>query len=181
MRALDTSKFVRLNVFAALVLALIPGMASADVTYDITLTGSPEAGSGFFTINTPFPATVPSEDSYTPGGSPYDLLALSFTIDGNTFTLNDKNPSSTPSVVSLNGSFFDIIYSGTLPGGLSLMVNDPFYVFDDLNDSGVDTTGTFTAALAPSAVPEPMSIILFGTVLVGLTVFLRKRLFGRPS
>ncbi len=44
---------------------------------------------------------------------------------------------------------------------------------------GAGGTNTFSAT--PSAVPEPMSIIFFGTVLVGVTVFLRKRLFGRSS
>lgn len=178
MRTVNT-KFVTSVLFAAL--ALMPRMAFADITYDLTLTptSGPEGGTGFFTINTPFPST--GLDSYTPGGATFDLLALSFTIDGSTFDLSKS--SGTPQVNSLNGVLFDILYNGAITSGgkdLALTTNTS-YVFSDILNSSVDTSGTFTATPETSAVPEPMSIILFGTVLVGLTVFLRKRLFGRSS
>jgi len=103
--------------------------------------------------------------------APFDLLAGPGTVP----TI-DITRSGTGSTIG-----FDYGVVGVGPGDTALTVgiltNAHFLTSGStqfLND-GTATVGTW----APTAVPEPGSIVFFGTSLLGLTALFRKRLFSR--
>jgi opacity protein-like surface antigen len=162
---------------AAVLFASATHAAHADsITYDLTLTANPGSlygGTGTLTVD-----TAPSSSglsTYTVGGG---LEGLTFTLDNETFTL--AGAQGTPLVEFLNGSIYDITFAeqiGSSPYRFDLQTSGVYAFY--YNNEQSESSGTFTAALAPSTspVPEPSTLALFGTGVLGLAGAARRKLF----
>jgi hypothetical protein len=165
-------------VFVGAALFCFSGAANA-VTYDLTLTAitGPESGTGFFSLNNT-PTTGPQ--TYTVGGPTNILTALSFTIDGNTFTLADATIPSAPNAVFFNGGLISLDYLGSITNGsvtFALSSGSIFYTYIDFSDRTHNTFGYFGYALDMGATPLPAALPMFagGLGLVGLLARRKKR------
>jgi hypothetical protein len=174
------------NILAVLVvllgLAATPLAAHATpVTYNLTLTnsvGNISGGTAFLTVDST-PNNVFA--LFTEGGAPGSLLsALSFSIGGDTFTLADSVGGA--NAVFTGGQLSNITYLGTLAAGgkvtIALSANGLSYAFDDeltsLYSFGVIDVD---ANVPPSATaPEPSTLMLFGTGVLGLAGFGARKL-----
>jgi hypothetical protein len=162
---------------AACLFLLSPAALHADsITYNVTLTpnaGSLYGGSGSFTV-----ASAPASSGVT-NYSAGQIENLSFLIDGQTFTLaGDSNAT----IQFVNGSLTDITFAeqvGTTPNRLDLQTSGVYAFY--YNDELAESSGTFSAALAPSTspVPEPSTSALFGTGILGLAGAARRKFLPR--
>ena len=184
------SRLLKSAAALALGLALTHTSAKAD-TYDLTLIPFPfsgiEGGTGTLTVTGPVSKTGLFDFDTLLTGAEHETT-LDVTIDGMNFTLSD---TALPS----GGSFFDgdlvsLIYNGQI-GNYNLSIYDGLfgsvlYSFTETrvvtNRPGnfaalpsVNTTGYITAVVTP----EPVSVALFGTLLVVLWIPLRKMLARR--
>jgi hypothetical protein len=159
---------------AVLALAAPATLHAAPITYNFTLTGNTVndiSGSGSFTIEGAPVATGISD--YT---SPSTLDALSFTIGGQTFDLAGGNGNTL--VRFLNGQLNNITFAqqvGLTPNRLALMTTGGYvFYYNNLQSASY---GTFTSVQVASAspVPEPGSIALLGTGLLGGAATLYRR------
>jgi hypothetical protein len=163
-----------LVTFCALVLLQAPKAHADSITYDLTLTpnsGSLYGGTGVLTL-----ATAPSSSGLTEYTEATGLDGLTFTLDNQTFTL--AGSTGTPVVEFLNGSIYDITFAeqiGSSPYRFDLQTSGvyAFYYNNELSES----SGTFTAASAPNAspVPEPSTLALFGSGVLGLAGAARRK------
>ena len=171
--------------FSALVLLLglaaVPVAAHASpVTYTVVLNnvfGNTGNGSGSFTIDNP--PTVPISDYNSAAGS---LTDMSFTIGGDVFNLGNAL-NNYGEVDFLLGNLTNVFYIGgddnksvdfQLKSGLLL------YTFTDL-DNGEHSKGYISAVVDPSGpanspVPEPATLLLFGTGMIGLGALASRKL-----
>jgi hypothetical protein len=178
---------------AALGIITVCGMTSAQaaIIYTATFSGhlttdstQTITGSGLFTVNgetgignEAFPALTNA--SYV---GPEVLSALTINIDGFNFTLPDA-ANSAAIFYTQNGNPAGLDYYGNLyngpPGRSTFLANlsvqtDTFNLADDRNAPGISYTGSVTFARA-AAVPEPITLAVFGTGLAGVVVIRRRK------
>ena len=169
--------------FSALVLVLglaaAPGAAHASpVTYDVVLNslgGNTGNGSGSFTINS---STSPvTGDFNSADGS---LTNLSFIIGGDVFNLGNAL-GNYAQVDFWQGNLLNVFYNGgDINKSVDFQLNSGllFYSFTDF-DKGEHSTGYISATVDPSGnspVPEPTTLLLFGTGMLGLGALASRKL-----
>jgi hypothetical protein len=196
---------------AALLLALPQALHATTInayTYSFTFSGTPPfTGSGTFTIDS---ATAPvANTNYnftsTPGAS--GLVALTFTLDSQTFTLNSSDASqaaggnafisfstvnSTVNGVSNFHAFNFMETIGTSPNQFRFGSTGTNPTFTDSVGGNLHTNAspepTLTSAtltsitpLTPAVTPEPASIFLLGTGLIASAGGLYRRARAQRS
>ncbi|HVJ50844.1 MAG TPA: PEP-CTERM sorting domain-containing protein [Aliidongia sp.] len=153
--------------------------ARADlITYNLTLTpsaGSSVGGTGTLTINTAPATGLNAVSNYfqVPQGASGALTGLSFTLNGDTFTLDGQNPGGNALAQFTSGVLDDITYAGLAADGDSLMITSQYAYFDVKTRQ--TERGTFTATPAGAMpVPEAAAVALLGAGLLGLALLRRR-------
>lgn len=165
-------KAALISAFALTLVLLVPATLRAD-TYNITLTpdsNSTIGGVGSFTID----GTPASSGNTLFSEHLGSLESLSFTLNGQTFNLSG-DPGAF--VEFQNGGLYDITFAetvGSSPNRLTLDTTSG-YAFYYNNGQSV-STGSFSLAPNASPVPEPGSLALLGTGLLGCAGTLFRRL-----
>lgn len=167
----------------ALGLALTHTTARAAVTVDLTLNPlSGSAGSGTLTLAS-FPGTFVFLEGGT--GPVVDLTGLDITIGALTFDLGDAITPPTPGGAFAGGVLTDLTYVGSTISGMNTFtltsgILGIGYIVTDKSGRGdprIVDSGYITASVAPA--PEPASFVLLGSLLIGVSFSLRKRLSAR--
>ncbi len=165
---------------AVVTLAIPSSLHASSITYNLVMTGntgSDFSGTGSFTIaSAPVSSGVSTYNQTSPSAT---ISALTFNIDGQTFSL----AGATNTLIQFtNGVLTDITFSqeiGLNPFRFALHTTSGYAFY--YNNEQSASYGSFTASPAsPSPVPEPGSIALLGTGLLGGAATLYRR-FGAKS
>ncbi len=164
-----------------LTLILVAPLAAyaSPVSYDLVLTnvvGNISGGTGSFTINNAPDTALNSVSTYLQSDN--SLSAMSFLIDGTSFSLADTFGGTLARFIS--GDLSDITYFGiNSTFTISLAANGLQYQFYNAAN-GDNSIGTVSASLAggDTAVPEPNSVLLFGTGLLAFAAIGSRKLFA---
>jgi hypothetical protein len=166
---LENSMRLAFRSLTILALLAAPSLAAHADTYHFTFTSNPGFSTDSFSFDLP---STPTPTVYSFGA--FDIGGVEVTFDGTT---------SSEDVV-FAGSFLAIgdnyIFSGTAPlftgpGYDPTFILGTFDMFED--PQGIGTLAV-TDISNPSTVPEPSTFALFGTGVVGLAGFARRRFFA---
>lgn len=160
------TKQLILSMFALVLLAVMPAVAHADpVTLTLPSSVNVIAGGSVTVIGT-----------IANGGAPaFNIDSWSINLSDALLTFDDTAFLSSPLVLNPGDSygpaaFFDVFADLSLAPGTYL---GTFTVFDNQNQASV--TQTFQINVQPAAIPEPISLTLFGTGLGGMYLARRRK------
>jgi hypothetical protein len=187
------------TVCVVAVVTLFISLSSAHAQTQISLVGYGPGGPGNFpVINLTLTGTLDGSSTGNPGGSlpapVYDITAATGTIGGFNATLDPTTP--VPGALTNDGAFewdnqLSLNTNGTLVDNWGLL----FILDGGIGESNIYSNGTSGApfsyynysqspnlttplTLSATVTPEPASMLLFGTGLLGIAWTMRKQLFA---